>query len=84
MSNKLKKKIVCCLCDRTVPYYTEGCQKLFDKDVCPECAVKVAEIVNGIIDTKEFLDHVAVEPEYIVGDDGSIKFTGFGLVRKED
>ena len=50
MSNKLKKKIVCCLCDRTVPYYTEGCQKLFDKDVCPECAVKVAEIVNRAID----------------------------------
>ena len=93
MSNKLKKKIKCCLCNRTVPYYTEGCQKLFDKDVCPECVVKVAAIVNEIIDepcesilevddTKELPDHVAIEPEYIVGADGSIKFTGFGLVRK--
>ena len=50
MSNKLKKKIKCCLCNRTIPYYTEGCQKLFDKDVCPECAAKVAGMVNGGID----------------------------------
>ena len=49
MSNKLKKKIVCCLCDRTVPF-TEDCQKLFDRDICPECAAKVAEIVNRAID----------------------------------
>lgn len=49
MSNKLKKKIVCCLCDKTVPYSNE-CQELFDRDVCPDCAGKVAEIVNGIID----------------------------------
>lgn len=27
-------------------------------------------------------DHVAIEPEYIVNEDGSIKFTGFGLVRR--
>lgn len=30
----------------------------------------------------EFPDHVAVEPECIVNTDGSIKFTGFGLVRR--
>ena len=30
----------------------------------------------------EYPDHVAIEPEYIVNADGSIKFTGFGLVRK--
>ena len=31
---------------------------------------------------KDYPDHVAIEPEYIVNPDGSIKFTGFGLVRK--
>ena len=31
---------------------------------------------------KDLPDHVAVEPEYIVNADGSIKFTGFGLVGK--
>lgn len=49
MSNKLKKKIKCCLCDKTVPF-TEDCQKLFNEDVCPECAVKVTDIVNQMIE----------------------------------
>lgn len=49
MSNKLKKKIKCCLCDKSVPF-TEDCQKLFHEDVCPECAVKVTDIVNRVIE----------------------------------
>lgn len=49
MSNKLKKKIMCCICNKEVPF-TEDCQKLYDEDVCPECAVNVAKMVNRAID----------------------------------
>lgn len=49
MSNKLKKKIKCCLCDETKPF-TEDCQKLYEQDVCPDCAVKVTAMVNQVID----------------------------------
>ena len=31
-----------------------------------------------------FGDHVMLEPEGVIEPDGSIKITGFGLVRKED
>ena len=45
------------------------------------------ELDNNLVDVpvyveNELPDHVAVEPEYIVNADGSIKFTGFGLVRR--
>ena len=33
MSNKLKKKITCVFCEKTVPY-TSDCQELFGRDVC--------------------------------------------------
>lgn len=52
MSNKLKKRIKCYLCDKTVPF-TEDCQKLFEQDVCPECAVRVANLVNRMIADRE-------------------------------
>ena len=32
---------------------------------------------------ESFPEDVTLEPEYIVNTDGSIKFTGFGLIRKE-
>lgn len=50
MSNKLKKTIKCCLCDKTVPF-TEDCQKLFEKfDVCPACTERLARFVNQSLD----------------------------------
>lgn len=52
MSNKLKKRITCCLCDKTVPF-TEDCQELFNKDVCPKCAGMVATIVNNMLKEHE-------------------------------
>lgn len=48
MSNKLKKKITCVFCEKTVPY-TSDCQELFGRDVCPDCAGKVAEVVNKMV-----------------------------------
>lgn len=36
-----------------------------------------------IKDTMDFPEGVVVEPEYIVNEDGSIKLTGFGLVRRD-
>jgi hypothetical protein len=51
MSNKLRKKIKCCLCEKEVPI-TDKCRRLFDRDVCPDCAVRVAGIVNKLIDEK--------------------------------
>lgn len=47
-----------------------------------------AGIEDGIKDVKEiketmdFPEGVLVEPEYIINEDGSIKLTGFGLVRR--
>lgn len=96
MSNKLKKKIKCYFCNKTVPF-TEDCQELFGKDVCPECAVKVAAVVNKIVDeysdSKEkpgMVSHggypvqVELEPEGYYDTDGNLKLTGFGLVKKEE
>ncbi len=48
MSNKLKKKITCCLCDRTVPY-TNECNKLLERDVCPDCSVRLVKVVERIL-----------------------------------
>lgn len=39
--------------------------------------------VKEIKETMDFPEDVIVEPEYIINKDGSIKLTGFGLVRKE-
>lgn len=49
MSNKLKKKITCCLCEKTVKL-TDDCQKLIQGDVCPKCAGMVARIVNNMLE----------------------------------
>ena len=48
MSNKLKKTITCEFCGETVKY-TNECQKLFDKDVCPGCVGLITRIVNNMI-----------------------------------
>ena len=48
MSNKLKKKIHCCLCGKTAPL-TDKCHILFDKDVCPECGVRLVKIVEDML-----------------------------------
>lgn len=48
MSNKLIKKVTCCLCDKEVEY-TNECNQLFGKWVCPECSEKVANIVNNML-----------------------------------
>lgn len=45
MSNKLIKKVTCCLCDKEVKY-TDECRELWGKWVCPECSEKVAKFVN--------------------------------------
>lgn len=45
MSKIKVKTITCCLCDREVDL-TEGCQKLFSRDVCPECAARVLKLAN--------------------------------------
>lgn len=43
-----------------------------------------AGIEAGIKNPMSCPEGVELEPEYIVNADGSIKLTGFGLVRKED
>ena len=48
-----------------------------------QCNENRRELLNKAEAVNAFPDHVAVEPEYIVNADGSIKFTGFWLVRKE-
>ena len=47
----------------------------------------IKDVLKETIDIPTYIenylpDHVAIEPEYIVNADGSIKFTGFGLVRR--
>lgn len=44
-----------------------------------EAGIKSVEETKETID---FLEGVELEPEYIVNKDGSIKLTGFGLVRR--
>lgn len=41
----MNKTITCCFCEKTVEL-TDDCQKLFDKDVCPECARNLTRLVN--------------------------------------
>lgn len=56
MSNKLKKKITCCLCDKTAPL-TDDCKTLFGKDVCPDCGVRLVKLVERILEEKEEIDN---------------------------
>ena len=51
MSNKLKKTITCEFCEKTVKY-TSDCQELFGRDVCPECAERITQLANKILDEK--------------------------------
>ena len=45
MSNKLKKFIKCCLCDREVER-TDDCHVIFGRDVCPACSDRVVRLAN--------------------------------------
>lgn len=92
MSNKLKKKIKCYFCNKTVPF-TEDCQELFGQGVCPKCAAVVNKIVDEYSDSKEkpgMVSHggypvpVELEPEGYYDADGNLKVMGFGLVKKEE
>lgn len=58
MSNKLRKKIKCCLCEKEVPL-TKDCQKLFDSyDVCPDCTRRLVGFVGRLInDADKEEDH---------------------------
>lgn len=63
MSNKLKKKITCAFCEKTVPY-TSDCRELFGRDVCPECVEKIVRVVNKLsIDSEAAASGVVEESE---------------------
>ena len=66
MSNKIKKKIECGFCEKTVPY-TNECHELLGVDVCPDCTMALTRLVNKLMvenDTKE----VIVDGEQKKGD----------------
>lgn len=48
MSNKLIKKVTCYFCDKEVEY-TNECNQIWGKWVCPGCSKLIAGIVNNML-----------------------------------
>ena len=52
MSNKLKKKMTCEFCGKTVKF-TNDCRELYGRDVCPDCVERIVKVVNKMSVEKE-------------------------------